>query len=151
MKRMTIFAALCPALFLSVSTAWAAQVPVVAWTCDRQGSAGLAGASFSLSTAPDRPDSNILTTDETGRLVFRDVAEGTYYLHQTAAPGLYAPLRRPVMIQLSAEGALTVEGRSSSEVSILHQSGKAAAIAAVVILSLIPMAVRLIWLHRRGK
>ena len=77
MKRMTIFAALCAALFLSVSTAWAAQVPVVAWTCDRQGAAGLAGASFSLSTTPDRPDSNILTTDETGRLVCRDVAEGT--------------------------------------------------------------------------
>lgn len=151
MKRICFLAVLCAALFLSLTSAWAAQVPVVAWIYDGDTKTGLAGASFALSAQPDDPGQTILTTDETGRLVFRDLADGTYYLHQTEAPGLYRPLKEPLCVQLSAGGALSVEGHSADEVSVLHRSGRPVMFAAVIVLSLLPMALRLLWLHLRNK
>lgn len=152
MKHFCFLAVLCAALFLSVVPACAAQVPVVAWIYDGQEKAGLAGASFALSTRADDPGQTILTTDETGRLVFRDVTDGTYYLHQTRAPGLYRSLKEPLCVQLSAGGALTVEGRSADEVSVLHRSGgPVITVAVVAVLSLLPMVLRLLWLHQRNK
>lgn len=152
MKHLCFLAALCAALFLSVVPAHAAQIPVVAWIYDGQEKTGLAGASFALSSQIDDPGTAILTTDETGRLVFDGLSGGTYYLHQTDAPGLYRPLKEPVTVQLSADGALTVEGRSTGEVSVLHRSGRPVlTVAVIAVLSLLPMALRLLWLHQRNK
>lgn len=151
MKRILFPAVLCAALFLSVLPAHASQIPVVAWIWEEQEKSGLPGASFALSTTPDSPGQPILTTDETGRLVFHNVPDGTYYLHQTSAPGLYLPLREPLELQLSADGALTVEGHSTAEVSLLHRSGRSVLLAACATLSVLPMVIRLIWLHFRDK
>jgi hypothetical protein len=150
MKRFFFSAVLCAALFLSVASAHAAEVPVVAWIYDGDVQTGLAGASFAISSQSDDPGQTILTTDETGRLVFRDLADGTYYLHQTEAPGLYRPLKEPLCLQLSADG-MRVDGRAVDEVSVLHRSGRPVMIAAAMVLSLLPMVLRLIWLHYRGK
>ena len=151
MKHIFGLAALCAALFLSTLPAYAAQIPVVAWIWEGQEKIGLPDASFALSAYPDIPGQTILTTDETGRLVFPNVSEGTYYLHQTAAPDLYRPLREPLQLQLSDDGTLTVEGHSASEVSILHRSGRPVLLAAGAALSICPMIIRLIWLHFRDQ
>lgn len=151
MKRILIPAALCAALFLSVLPAYAAQIPVVAWIWEENGKCGLPDAAFSLSTCPDAPGQTILTTDETGRLVFHDVSSGTYYLHQTAAPALYRPLSQPLELQVFSDGTLTVEGHRTAEVSLLHRSGRSILLIACAALSVLPMVIRLIWLHFREK
>lgn len=152
MKRFCFLAVLCTALFLSIATVWASQIPVVAWIYDGQEKTGLSGATFALSTDPDIPGPVILSSDETGRLVFRNLSDGTYYLHQTGAPGLYRPLKDPLCLQLSADGALSVEGHSTPEVSVLHRSGKPVLAAALIIVcSILPMALRLLWLHLRDR
>ena len=151
MKHIFMTAVLCAALFLSVLPAHAAQVPVVAWIWADDEKCGLPDASFSLSTCADAPGQTILTTDETGRLVFRDVSDGTYYLHQTAAPGLYRPLEQPLELQVAPDGSLSVEGHSAAEISILHRSGRTVLLAACAALSVLPMILRLIWLHFRDK
>lgn len=151
MKHFFLAAALCAALFLSTTTAHAAQVPVAAWIYEGSEKVALAGVSFSLSTHADEIGQTILTTDETGRLVFSDLSEGTYYLHQTDAPGLYRPLSQPLQLELSADGSLSVEGHPTDEVSLLHRSGSSVLLIAAVTVSILPMILRLIWLHHREK
>lgn len=149
MKHFFLATVLCAVLLLSTATAYAAQVPVAAWIYEGNEKVALAGASFSLSTNPHEIGQTILTTDETGHLVFTDLSEGTYYLHQTAAPGLYRPLAHPLQLQLSEDGSLSVEGNTTDEVSLLHRSSTSLLLIAAVIVSLIPMVVRLVWLHHR--
>ncbi len=149
MKRFFFAAALCAVLFFSTVTANATQVPVAAWIYEGNEKVALAGASFALSASPDEIGHTILTTDETGRLVFSDLSEGTYYLHQTSAPGLYRPLAHPLQLQLAADGSLRVEGTPTDEVSVLHRSGSPVLLAVALLVSLLPMVVRLIWVHKR--
>lgn len=151
MKHFFFAAVLCAALFPAVVPAYAAQIPVVAWVWENQEKTGLSGAAFSLSTSAELPGQTLLVTDETGRLVFPDLSEGTYYLHQASAPGLYLPLKKPVTVALSADGALSVEGRPAAEVSVMHRSGHHVLLIACAALSVFPMVARLFWLHRKNK
>ena len=150
MKRFLFAAVTVLALLWCSAAAYAADLPVVAWVMRDGAAEGLAGAAFSLSTPTREPV--ILVTDETGRLVFRDLDCGSYELRQTEAPCMYRPLAQPLSVELSADGTLTVEGHPTDEVSVLHRSGRSAlTVAAVVVLSLLPMALRLLWLHHRDK
>ena len=148
MKHFFFAAVLCAALFSAVVPAYAAQIPVAAWVWENQEKTGLSGAAFSLSTSADLPGDTLLITDETGRLVFPDLSEGTYYLHQASAPGLYLPLEEAVAVDLTADGSLSVEGHPAREVSVMHRSGHHVLLIACAALSVVPMIVRLIWLHR---
>ena len=124
---------------------------MVAWVWEDQEKVGLSGAVFSLSTSADLPGDTLLVTDEQGRLVFPDLSEGTYYLHQASAPGLYLPLDKAVTVDLAADGSLSVEGHPTVEVSVMHRSGRRVLLIACAALSVIPMVVRLIWLQRKNK
>ena len=151
MKHLCFLAALCAALFLSVVPAHAAQIPVVAWIWEDQEKVGLSGAAISLSTSADLPGETLLVTDETGRLVFPSLPEGTYYLHQVSAPGLYLPLEKAVTVDLSADGTLSVEGHPAREVSVMHRSGRNVLLITCTALSVVPMVLRLLWLHWKNK
>ena len=152
MKRFLFAAVTALALLWCTVSVYAADLPVAAWVMRDGAAVGLAGAAFSLSTPAQDREPVILVTDETGRLVFRDLEEGSYELRQTEAPGLYRPLARPLSVELSSDGTLTVEGQPTSEVSVLHRSGRSVlTVALVAVLSLLPMALRLLWLHRRDK
>ena len=152
MKRFLFAAAAISALLWCTAAVYAADLPVVAWVMRDGAAEGLAGAAFTLSTPADDREPVILVTDETGRLVFRDLEDGSYELRQTEAPGLYRPLRQPLSVELSSDGTLTVEGHRTDEVSVLHRSGRSVlTVAAVLALSLLPMVLRLLWLHHRDK
>ena len=152
MKRFLFAAVTALALLWCSAAVYAADLPVAAWVIRGGTAEGLAGAAFALSTPALDREPVILVTDETGHLVFRDLEEGSYELRQTEAPGMYRPLAQPLSVELSADGTLTVEGHPTDEVSVLHRSGRSVlTVAAVVVLSLLPMVLRLLWLHHRGK
>lgn len=152
MKRFLFAAVAALSLLCCTAAVYAADLPVVAWAMHNGAAEGLAGAAFALSSPTEPNDPVILVTDETGRLVFRDLEGGSYELRQTEAPGLYRPLRQPLAVELSADGTLHVEGHRTEEVSVLHRSGRPVFTAvAVAALSLLPMVLRLIWLHHRDK
>lgn len=152
MKRILFAAAMALALLWCTAAVYAADLPVAAWVMRGGTAEGLAGAAFCLSTPAQDREPVILVTDGTGRLVFRDLEEGSYELRQTEAPGLYRPLARPLSVELSSDGTLTVEGHPTDEVSVLHRSGRSVlTVALVAVLSLLPMVLRLLWLHRRNK
>ena len=44
----------------------------------------------------------VVTTDATGVITIKGLKEGTYYLHETAAPTGFNKLTRPIKIQITA-------------------------------------------------
>lgn len=44
----------------------------------------------------------VVTTDATGKITIKGLKEGTYYLHETAAPTGFNKLTRPIKIQITA-------------------------------------------------
>lgn len=140
MKQLLLCAALCLILLLPLPTAHAAELQVAVWLLEGGTSAPLPGAAFTLS-----PTGQTGRTDAAGTLTFAHLSPGTYTLQRTDT--VPTP---PVALLLSADGSCTVAGRTVNTVSLVYPSPRRAVLAAGLILSLIPMILRLWWLHQKN-
>ena len=146
MKRLLFPLVLCAALLLSLIPAHAQTLQVAAWLYEGGAPAPLPGAAFTLT-----PTGQTGVTGEDGTCTFSDLPAAVYQLTQTAAPAGYKPLAQPVTLLLGHDGTVTVHGHTVEQVSILHRSGRRVVLAAVLALSMLPMAVRLWVLRRKNK
>jgi len=141
MKRLLFPLLLC-ALLLPLP-AHGAELEVAAWHYENGQPAPLAGAAFLLT-----PTAQTAVTGEDGTATFSHLSPAAYQLTQTDAPAGYLPLDQPVALLLHDDGSVTVAGHTMERISLLHRSGEKLLIAAALCCSLLPMAIRLWWLHR---
>ncbi len=137
MKRLLLGALLC-ALLLQPPAAHAAQLHLTAQLLEGDTTQPLTDAAFTLS-----PTGQTGRTDETGALTFSHLAPGAYTVKRTGTA-------QPVALLLNADGSCTVSGRTVDAVHLVYPSPRRAVLAAGVILSLIPMILRLWWLHQKN-
>lgn len=159
-----IFAAAVVSLWLTVTSAAAAEIPVLAYYLSDSQAVGLPGAVFTLTTSEGQPvyfrpagqawavsqvGETQLTTGSDGLLYLTGLAPGQYLLCQQSAPELYRHLDEPLLLVVEADGTLLAKGVRMESVSILHRSGlPVLAAALLVVCALLPAAVRGIWLWR---
>ena len=159
-----IFAAAVVSLWLTVTSAAAAEIPVLAYYLSDSQAVGLPGAVFTLTTSEGQPvyfrpagqawtvsqvGETQLTTGSDGFLRLTGLAPGQYLLCQQSAPGLYRRLDEPLLLTVEDDGTLLAKGVRMESVSILHRSGLPVLTAAMLaVCALLPAAVRGIWLWR---
>lgn len=146
MKRLLFPLVLCAALLLTLTTAHAHRLEVAAWLYDGGEPAPLPGAAFTLT-----PSGRSGVTGADGTVVFSDLPAAAYQLTQTAAPFGCRTLAEPIALLLNHDGTVTLRGRTVEQVSVLHRSGRRVMLAALLCLSVLPMALRLWWLYRKKR
>lgn len=139
MKPLLLCAALC-ALLLLPRPAHAAELQVAVWLHEGGTTVPLTGAGFALA-----PTGQTGRTDESGALTFAHLNPGAYTLTRTDA----GPTQ-PVALLLNPDGSCTVAGQTVDTLSLVYPSPRRAVLAAGVILSLIPMVLRLWWLQQKN-
>lgn len=163
-SRKRRLAAVAMGLWLTITAAQAAEIPVLAYSLQDTQMVGIPGAVFTLTTSEGRPvafrpegqawsaaqnGETALTTGSDGLLYLTNLAPGQYLLYQRDAPGLYRRMDRPVALQLLADGTLLADGAKVRQAAILHRSGfPVLAAAALAVFALLPAAVRWVWLWR---
>ena len=159
-----ILAAAVVSLWLTVTSAAAAEIPVLAYYLSESQSIGLPGAVFTLTTPEGQPvcfrptgqawtvsqvGETQLATGSNGFLRLTGLAPGQYLLCQQSAPGLYRQLDEPLLLTVEDDGTMLAKGVRMESVSILHRSGLPVLTAAMLaVCALLPAAVRVIWLWR---
>ena len=140
MKRLLLCSLLCALLLFPLPTAHAAQLRLTAQLLEDGTSTPLTDAAVTLS-----PTGRTGRTDECGTLTFSHLAPGAYTLRRTGA----GPTQ-PVALLRNEDGSCTVSGQTVDAISLVYPSPHRAVLAAGVILSLIPMVLRLWWLQRKN-